>query len=103
MEAGADQSEAPYERGFAMQDQTETTTGTEAQVLATALKRNGVKVLFGQSLPSALPRRRTGTVNYRTENAGGVMADGDARISHRIDVLTSPDAHPPITAFQAAP
>tara|TARA_R110000737_G_scaffold20434_10_gene38832 strand:+ start:252 stop:389 length:138 start_codon:yes stop_codon:yes gene_type:complete len=37
-----------------MRDQSNTTTGTEAQVLATALKGNGVKVLFGQSLPSAL-------------------------------------------------
>tara|TARA_R110000737_G_scaffold20434_10_gene38833 strand:+ start:386 stop:610 length:225 start_codon:yes stop_codon:yes gene_type:complete len=28
-------------------------------------------------------------VNYCTENAGSVMADGDARIPHRIGVVTA--------------
>ncbi|WP_342641750.1 acetolactate synthase catalytic subunit [Rhodoligotrophos ferricapiens] len=58
-----------------------------------ALKRHGVEVLFGQSLPSALhlaaPQFGMKQVNYRTENAGGVMADGYARISRKVAVVTA--------------
>lgn len=64
-----------------------------AVTLAAALKRHGVKVLFGQSLPSALhlvaPEFGMLQVNYRTENAGGTMADGYARITNRIGVVTA--------------
>lgn len=64
-----------------------------AVTLAEALKRHGVKVLFGQSLPSALhlvaPEFGMLQVNYRTENAGGTMADGYARITNRIGVVTA--------------
>lgn len=64
-----------------------------AVTLAASLKRHGVEVLFGQSLPSALhlaaPDFGMLQVNYRTENAGGVMADGYARISGRIGVVTA--------------
>ena len=64
-----------------------------AVTLAASLKRHGVEVLFGQSLPSALhlaaPDFGMHQVNYRTENAGGVMADGYARISGRIGVVTA--------------
>lgn len=73
--------------------QASNAKGNVAQVLAGSLKRNGVEVLFGQSLPSALhlvaPDFGMKQVNYRTENAGGVMADGYARISHRIGVVTA--------------
>lgn len=71
------------------------TAGQEpvAVTLAASLKRHGVEVLFGQSLPSALhlaaPDFGMLQVNYRTENAGGVMADGYARISGRIGVVTA--------------
>ncbi|MDF1854411.1 acetolactate synthase catalytic subunit [Pseudooceanicola sp.] len=64
-----------------------------AVTLAAALKRNGIEVLFGQSLPSALhlvaPDFGMLQVNYRTENSGGVMADGYARISGKIGVVTA--------------
>jgi acetolactate synthase I/II/III large subunit len=66
---------------------------TVAQRAAAALARHGVAVLFGQSLPSALVlacedigiRQRV----YRTENAGGAMADGYARRSGRIGVVAA--------------
>lgn len=64
-----------------------------AVTLAASLKRHGVAAIFGQSLPSALhlaaPEFGICQVNYRTENAGGVMADGYARISNRIGVVTA--------------
>lgn len=64
-----------------------------AVTLAASLKRHGVEVLFGQSLPSALhlvaPEFGMLQVNYRTENAGGTMADGYARITNRIGVVTA--------------
>ncbi|OWU85699.1 acetolactate synthase catalytic subunit [Oceanicola sp. 22II-s10i] len=64
-----------------------------AVTLAAALKRNGVEVLFGQSLPTALhlvaPDFGMLQVNYRAENAGGVMADAYARISGKIGVVTA--------------
>lgn len=66
---------------------------TAAVALAAALKRHGVSVLFGQSLPSALhlaaPDFGLHQVNYRAENAGGVMADGYARITNKIGVVTA--------------
>lgn len=77
-----------------MQEQ-HANTGQEpvAVTLAASLKRHGVEALFGQSLPSALhlvaPDFGMLQVNYRTENAGGVMADGYARISSKIGVVTA--------------
>ncbi len=66
---------------------------TAAIALAASLKRHGVDTLFGQSLPSALhlvaPEFGMRQVNYRTENAGGVMADGYARVSNKIGVVTA--------------
>ncbi|WP_226582215.1 acetolactate synthase catalytic subunit [Acuticoccus sediminis] len=66
---------------------------TVAVNLANSLKRHGVEVLFGQSLPSALhlvaPDFGLKQVNYRTENAGGTMADGYARIANKIGVVTA--------------
>src|SRR5918997_340715 len=64
-----------------------------AEVLAASLKRHGVEVLFSQSLPSAavLAAEDAGLrqFTYRTENAGGAMADGYARISHKVGIVTA--------------
>ncbi len=61
--------------------------------LAAALARHGVKVMFGQSIPSALylatPAFGIRQIAYRAENAGGIMADGYARISGSIGVVTA--------------
>ncbi|HTD89537.1 MAG TPA: thiamine pyrophosphate-binding protein, partial [Burkholderiales bacterium] len=64
-----------------------------AHLLARALKRHGVEVLFGQSLPSALhlviPEFAMRQIAYRTENAGAAMADGYARASQKVGVVTA--------------
>ena len=61
--------------------------------IAKTLKRHGVSLIFGQSLPSALllttPFFGIKQAVYRTENAGGAMADGYARISNRVSVVTA--------------
>jgi acetolactate synthase-1/2/3 large subunit len=66
-------------------------THTVADALALAVKRHGVTDVFGQSLPSAffLAAARHGLrqVSYRTENAGGAMADGYARVTRRVAVI----------------
>jgi acetolactate synthase-1/2/3 large subunit len=62
-----------------------------ADLVAQVLQRHGVQHIFGQSLPSELllAAERIGIrqVFYRTENAGGAMADGYARVSGRIGVV----------------
>lgn len=64
-----------------------------AHVMAQALKRHGVEVIFGQSIPAALflaaPHYGIRQIGYRTENAGSVMADAYARISHKVAVVTA--------------
>ncbi len=64
---------------------------TVAQVIAECLARHGVKTIFSQSLPSAvlLAAEDLGIrqFTYRTENAGGAMADGFARISGQVSVV----------------
>ncbi|MCK1328958.1 acetolactate synthase catalytic subunit [Bradyrhizobium sp. CW9] len=69
------------------------TEETVAQRIARALQRHGVKVIFGQSLPSAviLACEAIGIrqLAYRQENMGGAMADGFARISGRIAVVAA--------------
>jgi acetolactate synthase-1/2/3 large subunit len=64
-----------------------------AHLVARALKRHGVELMFGQSLPSALylvaPEHGIRQVAYRTENAGGAMADGYARLSGKVAVVTA--------------
>lgn len=66
---------------------------TVAEALAAGLARHGVIDVFGQSLPSALflaaPANGIRQISYRTENAGGAMADGYARISGRIGVVAA--------------
>ena len=63
-----------------------------AHVFARALQRHGVELMFGQSLPSALylvtPEFGIRQIAYRTENAGAAMADGYARASHKVAVVT---------------
>ncbi|MCB2191143.1 MAG: acetolactate synthase catalytic subunit [Deltaproteobacteria bacterium] len=67
--------------------------GTVADALAKGLLRHGVNMVFGQSLPSALhlAAKSHGIRQawYRTENAGGAMADAFARVSHRVGVVTA--------------
>jgi len=61
--------------------------------LAAAFRRHGVEVVFGQSIPSAFhlvaPDFGLRQAAYRTENAGGAMADGYARVSNRVGVVTA--------------
>ncbi|WP_426955068.1 acetolactate synthase catalytic subunit [Muricoccus radiodurans] len=61
--------------------------------LAEAFARHGVTLTFGQSLPSAFhlaaPHVGIAQKVYRQENAGGAMADGYARISHKVGVVTA--------------
>lgn len=64
-----------------------------AHLLAQGLGRHGVQLVFGQSLPSLLHLacQQIGIrqIGYRTENAGGYMADAYARISGRAAVVTA--------------
>ena len=64
-----------------------------AVAVSASLHRHGVAVTFGQSLPSLvqLANAQFGIrqVAYRTENAGGTMADGYARISGKVGVVTA--------------
>jgi len=64
-----------------------------AQLFAASLKRHGVSLVFGQSIPSlihlAAPEFGIVQIGYRTENAGAAMADGYARISHKVGVVTA--------------
>ena len=69
------------------------TNANVALRLAEAFARHGVTVTFGQSLPSAFhlaaPNVGIKQAAYRQENAGGAMADGYARISGRVGVVTA--------------
>lgn len=64
-----------------------------AHVFAAALKRHGVEVIFGQSIPAALlivaPEFGIRQIGYRTENAGAAMADAYARVSNKVPVVTA--------------
>jgi acetolactate synthase I/II/III large subunit len=66
---------------------------TVAERIAAAFQRHGVTVVFGQSIPPAFhlvaPQFGMKQAAYRTENAGGAMADAYARISHRVSVVTA--------------
>lgn len=66
---------------------------TVAHSIARSLQRHGITHLFGQSLPSmvhlACEQLGIKQVAYRTENAGGYMADGYARISNKVSVVTA--------------
>lgn len=64
-----------------------------AEALAAGLKRHGVEVIFSQCFPvrtqHVLPQYGVRQIGFRTENSGGVMADGYARITRRIAVLAA--------------
>lgn len=67
--------------------------GTGAHAVVGALRRHGVNTIFGQSLPSMLhlvaERQGIRQIAYRTENAGGYMADAYARVTGKIGVVTA--------------
>src|SRR5438034_4061251 len=67
--------------------------GCGAHLFLEALRRHGVEVMFGQSIPSLLhliaPEFGIRQIGYRTENAGAAMADAYARISHKVGVVTA--------------
>src|SRR5690606_17855641 len=64
---------------------------TVAHAIVRALARHGIDTLFGQSLPSMLhlAAEEAGfrQIAYRTENAGGYMADAHARVSGKPAVV----------------
>lgn len=66
---------------------------TVAQLVADCLRRHGVDVMFSQCLPSAVLLSaediRIKHFSYRTENAGVVMADGYARMTGKVSVVSS--------------
>jgi len=66
---------------------------TVAQRLVAALQRHGVDVLIGQSIPTAiyLAGGDVGMrqVLVRTEKTGAMIADGYARVSGKVPVVTS--------------
>lgn len=63
------------------------------QRFARALQRHGVQFLFGQSNPPALTLAAADLgieqIGYRTENAGSYMADGYARVTGKVPVVTA--------------
>ena len=63
------------------------------QRFAHALKRHGVEYLFGQSNPPALTMAADDLgiqqIGYRQENAGTYMADGYARATGKVPVVTA--------------
>jgi len=75
-------------RGFDYADQH-----TVSHVIVEGLKRHGVEVLFGQSLPSMLhlacEQAGLRQLAYRTENTGGYMADAYARITGKPGIVTA--------------
>jgi acetolactate synthase-1/2/3 large subunit len=70
-----------------------TANATVALRMAEAFARHGVSLTFGQSLPSAFhlaaPHVGIEQKAYRQENAGGAMADGYARVSRKVGVVTA--------------
>jgi len=64
-----------------------------SEALAVGLVRHGVKLTFSQCFPvrtqHVAPKYGIRQIGFRTENAGGYMADGYARVSRRISVLAA--------------
>jgi len=64
-----------------------------AELVAAACRRHGVEIVFGQCNPVrfhlSVPKHGMRNIGYRTENAGGAMADGYARISGQVAVVTA--------------
>jgi acetolactate synthase I/II/III large subunit len=71
----------------------EPTLLSAPQRFAAALRRHGVEYLFGQSNPPALTLAADDLgirqVGYRQENAGAYMADGYARVTGKVAVVTA--------------
>ena len=63
------------------------------QRFANALKRHGVEYLFGQSNPPAITLAADDAgikqIGYRQENSGTYMADGYARVTGKVAVVTA--------------
>ena len=63
------------------------------QRFAAALRRHGVEYLFGQSNPPAMTLAAhdlgIAQIGYRQENAGSYMADGYARVTGKVPVVTA--------------
>ena len=72
---------------------TESGIMTVAEIIVDTLARHGVEVMFSQSLPSAVllaaEDRNIVQFMYRTENAGTAMADGYARVSGKVGVVSA--------------
>jgi acetolactate synthase-1/2/3 large subunit len=68
-------------------------TRSGARILAQAFARHRVSVAFGQSIPSLFhlvaPSHGIAQAVYRTENAGGAMADAYARVTNRVALVTA--------------
>ncbi|AEC21241.1 acetolactate synthase catalytic subunit [Pusillimonas sp. T7-7] len=68
-------------------------SNTVAHAIVRALKRHGITTTFGQSLPSMLhlaaEQGGLKQVAYRTENAGGYMADAYARMTNTPAIVTA--------------
>ena len=66
---------------------------TVAETVVAALDRHGVELMVGQSIPTTLylaaPEYGIRQVTIRTEKAGAMLADGYARITHKVPVVTS--------------
>lgn len=81
------------------------TTPSVAQVIAQALVRHRIEVIFGQSNPTALMLAAEAAgirqLLYRTENAAGAMADAYARITRRVGVVAAQNG--PAAALMVAP
>jgi acetolactate synthase-1/2/3 large subunit len=72
---------------------TANNTQSIAEVVVECLRRHGVEVMFSQSLPSAVllaaEDRNITQYMYRTENAGTAMADGYARVTGKVGVVSA--------------
>ena len=66
---------------------------TTSEALAAGLRRHGVTLTFSQCFPirtqHVAPAYGIRQIGFRTENAGGAMADGYARISRHIAVVAA--------------
>ena len=64
-----------------------------AEALAAGLQRHGVELIFSQCFPirtqHVAARFGIRQIGFRTENAGGAMADGYARMTRRIAVVAA--------------
>lgn len=80
-------------------------SNTVAHAIVRALKRHGITTTFGQSLPSMLhlaaEEGGLKQIAYRTENAGGYMADAHARLTNRPSIVTAQNG--PAAALLVAP